>query len=605
MTQMGSKDILPGLLDALPSAVIPDNVDLASIVSPFAQCLASLSASDFVEVAIWRDCFALTGTLRTFYSAWTVAGVYRNRCLARQAQSFYLQADRAHIVRISPSCSWIDVPFGFEIDAAPAACCSGVVSLIPSGENGEYKIWMLQTVLDQFRGYPSVDTLDATTQSPSLGDSTTHFDSLIVGAGQSGLNVAGRLKALGVSCLVIDKNARVGDNWRLRYDSAKLHTIRDYSHLPFERNFAHVKHEWLTKDDLAEGFAAWADKYRINIWTCSELQSGTWDDSRTQWTLKVKQTIADSEIIKTLTCRHVVLATGGACNKPHKPFYPGEGRFSGVVQHSMTYRNASAWKGQRGVVVGTANTAHDIAVDMLDAGLASVTMIQRSPTYVLPQEYLANVWKRILNDDTPVETSDRTLSAGPLAVTRLITMAALNTQAEAEPERFTALERAGFRTIRYGDLISLLNERFGGHYMDIGASAKIAEGLIKVKSDSRLVSYTEDGLMFEDGSHLPADVVVYATGFAGNLRDTVREYFGEEIHAQVEDYWGINQEGEIKGAYVPTGHPGLWYVGGALGQVRFFARFVALQILAHLFGKPLPVYSETPIVEGARVEASM
>jgi hypothetical protein len=67
------------------------------------------------------------------------------------------------------------------------------------------------------------------------------------------------------------------------------------------------------------------------------------------------------------------------------------------------------------------------------------------------------------------------------------------------------------------------------------------------------VSYTEDGLIFEDGTHLPADVVIYATGFTGNLRDSVREYFGEEIYAQVEDYWGINQEGELKGAYVPTG----------------------------------------------------
>lgn len=84
----------------------------------------------------------------------------------------------------------------------------------------------------------------------------------------------------------------------------------------------------------------------------------------------------------------------------------------------------------------------------------------------------------ILNDHTPLETSDRTLFAGPLAVSRLTTMAALNTQAEAEPERFAALERAGFRTERYGDLVGLLSERFGGHYIDVGASAKIAQGLV-------------------------------------------------------------------------------------------------------------------------------
>jgi hypothetical protein len=221
MTLKRSNDILPSLLDALPSAIIPDDVDLASIASSFADSLGRLSASDFAKVAIWRDCFALTGTLRTFYSPRTVSEVYRNRCLARQAQSFRLQADEAHLVRISPSCSWIDVPFRFETNASPAAFCSGVLSLVPNGENSEYTIWMLRTLLDRLREYPSVDTLDPTAQIPSVGDSTTDFDCLIVGAGHSGLNVAGRLKALGVSYLVIDKNPCVGDNWRLRYDSAK------------------------------------------------------------------------------------------------------------------------------------------------------------------------------------------------------------------------------------------------------------------------------------------------------------------------------------------------------------------------------------------------
>jgi len=48
--------------------------------------------------------------------------------------------------------------------------------------------------------------------------------------------------------------------------------------------------------------------------------------------------------------------------------------------HSVNYKNASAWKGKHGIVIGTANTGHDIAEDMLEEGLASVTMIQRSPT---------------------------------------------------------------------------------------------------------------------------------------------------------------------------------------------------------------------------------
>jgi cation diffusion facilitator CzcD-associated flavoprotein CzcO len=55
--------------------------------------------------------------------------------------------------------------------------------------------------------------------------------------------------------------------------------------------------------------------------------------------------------------------------------------------HSVDYKNAKGWKGKRGVIIGTGNTAHDVAEDMLDAGLESVTMVQRGRTAVFPVEY--------------------------------------------------------------------------------------------------------------------------------------------------------------------------------------------------------------------------
>ena len=68
----------------------------------------------------------------------------------------------------------------------------------------------------------------------------------------------------------------------------------------------------------------------------------------------------------------------------------------------------------------------------------------------------------------------------PLAVARLTSMFVLNGMAKAEPERFDALEKAGFKVIRYGDIIYQVFDRFGGHYMDVGASAKIAKGLVRL-----------------------------------------------------------------------------------------------------------------------------
>lgn len=54
----------------------------------------------------------------------------------------------------------------------------------------------------------------------------------------------------------------------------------------------------------------------------------------------------------------------------------------------------------------------------------------------------------------------------------------LHEMANEQSDFFDALEAAGFKTERYGDLISALYERLGGHYMNVGASEKIAKGLV-------------------------------------------------------------------------------------------------------------------------------
>lgn len=76
---------------------------------------------------------------------------------------------------------------------------------------------------------------------------------------------------------------------------------------------------------------------------------------------------------------------------------------------------------------------------------------------------------------------------------------------------------------------------------------------IKVKSDAHIVSYTTEGLLFSDGVELPADVILFATGFSGNLRQVVADTFGSSIADQLEDFWGMDTEGETQGAFKPSG----------------------------------------------------
>lgn len=76
---------------------------------------------------------------------------------------------------------------------------------------------------------------------------------------------------------------------------------------------------------------------------------------------------------------------------------------------------------------------------------------------------------------------------------------------------------------------------------------------IKMQSSSLPVAYTENGLSCADGTTLPADLIVFATGFVGNLRLVVSNMFGPEVAGQLEDYWGMDDEGEIKGAFKQSG----------------------------------------------------
>ena len=84
--------------------------------------------------------------------------------------------------------------------------------------------------------------------------------------------------------------------------------------------------------------------------------------------------------------------------------------------------------------------------------------------------------------------------------------------------------------------------------MDVGTSAKISKGLIKIQT-SAPVSYTEKGLLLDNGTELDADVIVFTTGFEGNMKYLVKDLFGEEIAEQMGDFWGLDEEGEIKGAW--------------------------------------------------------
>ena len=190
---------------------------------------------------------------------------------------------------------------------------------------------------------------------------------------------------------------------------------------------------------------------------------------------------------------------------------------------------------------------------MVEAGLSNITMVQRTRTYVLPTEYFAKITHQTYNLDIPVEVADKAGYSLPYGVVRLLSMKTMHAMAVEEPERFDAPERAGFRVERYSDITWHICEKLGGHYMDVGCSEMIARGLVNMKSDALPTRYTCTGLAFSDDTEIGADVIVFCTGFVGNMRTDVRNLFGSEVADKVEDFWTLDNEGELKGAFKSTG----------------------------------------------------
>jgi hypothetical protein len=211
------------LQGSLPLVSVAKDVDHGTIVSDCLQHLDQFDSNIFTEDAIWRDLYALTGTLRTFNSRKHIDSVWTELFNIHHQCGFVLTPTSSKIVRVGTDSSWIQARFSFVTTGNPKTLCSGQIGVVPAS-GGKWKIWLLTTILEELLGYPNPDFMVPQVPRASLnkGKSTSNdFDCVVVGAGFGGLCLAGRLQAMNVRYVTLERNAKVGDNWRKRYDSAR------------------------------------------------------------------------------------------------------------------------------------------------------------------------------------------------------------------------------------------------------------------------------------------------------------------------------------------------------------------------------------------------
>jgi len=247
--------------------------------------------------------------------------------------------------------------------------------------------------------------------------------------------------------------------------------------------------------------------------------------------------------------------------------------------------------GKKVIVIGACTSAHDICVDYADHDI-DVTMFQRSSTYVLSTKkgvkmLLAGLYAE---DGPPTDVADMINASFPNLLMAGLGYRSAKLVAEVDKEILDGLHQCGFRTNQgFEDTGLLLTvwAKAGGYYMDVGGSQYLIDGKIKLKNDSQIQGFTTNGLKFEDGSELEADVVVFCTGLSDS-RQTIGKVFGDEMTKKIKPLWGLNEEGEINGCYRDLGFHGLWYIMGNFALSRFYSKHIALQIKAMeegLFGE--------------------
>ncbi|MFC3057474.1 NAD(P)/FAD-dependent oxidoreductase [Paenirhodobacter populi] len=591
MLDSSSQEALTTLVTKLEDALIAQD----------AERVAGL----FAESGFWRDLTAFTWNIKTC----------EGRTAIRDMADAQLPAIRPRSLRLNlsePITSTDGVVEGWLTFETETGRGVGHIRI----KDGE--IWTFMTALHELKGHEETcgshrpfgaehghDPKRRTwkeklaDEAATLGYETQPYV-LIIGGGQGGIALGARLRQLGVSTIIIDRHARPGDQWRSRYKSLCLHDPVWYDHLPyipFPPNWP----IFTPKDKIGDWLEMYTKVMELNYWSKTRAKSASWNDDRKEWTVTVDR---DGQEV-TLHPKQLVMATGMS-GKPSIPRFPGQDVFRGEQQHSSQHPGPDAYRGKKVVVIGSNNSAHDICAALWEGG-ADVTMVQRSSTLVVKSSTLMDVCmkdsysEQALAKGITTEKADLTAASIPYAMLPEIGIREYEEIRRRDADFYTALEKVGFM-LDFGEdgsgLAMKYMRRGSGYYIDVGACDLVIDGSIKLKSGVGVDRLTEDAVVLSDGTELPADLVVYATGF-GPMNEWAAELISQEVADKVGRCWGLGSgttrdpepwEGELRNMWKPTMQEGLWFHGGNLSQSRHYSRYLALQLKAREAGLYTPVW---------------
>lgn len=218
----------------------------------------------------------------------------------------------------------------------------------------------------------------------------------MIGGGQAGLAAAYHLKQAGRRFLVLEAGGAAGGSWRSYYDSLVLFSPAAYCSLP-GLPFPGDPDHYPTRDEVVAYLLRYAAELELPV------RSGA----------RVSSVIREGDLFQVSTSAgsfeaRAVIAATGSFGHPYVPDLPGRADFRGQVLHAFDYRNPEPFHGRRVVVVGGANSAVQIGIEL--ARTARVTLALRSRIHWVPQRILGfdgHFWLRVTGLDKSRLLSDQ------------------------------------------------------------------------------------------------------------------------------------------------------------------------------------------------------
>ena len=575
---------------------------LADLDSAFRSRNTTAVTALFGEECYWRDLVALTWNIKTSEGRGDIAAMLAKSMPHSRPHNFQIEGEATRAGEV------IEAWFSFETSVATG---TGHLRL-KSGQG-----FTVLTAMDALKGHEEREgpTRENGVAHGAMKQRSTWKEArdeealelgfsrqpycVIIGGGQGGIALGARLRRLDVPTIILEKNPKAGDSWRNRYRSLVLHDPVWYDHLPYIPFPAHWP-VFTPKDKMGDWLEMYVKVMELNYWTCSEATRAQYDGEKKVWAVTVNRD--GREVV--LRPKHLVFATG-SYGPPREVDLPGKQDFEGVQYHSSAHTSAAAFRGKRCLVVGANSSAHDICADLWENG-ADATMIQRTPTTVVRSETLMDLAfaglysEDAVNKGITVEKADMIFASMPLRLLPETQKPLYDEIRKRDADLVARLNRVGFMT-DYGPndtglLVKALRTG-SGYYIDVGCSELIANGDVKIRSAVEIERINKTSVTLTDGSEIPADVIIYATGYLP-MNEWLAKIISREMAEVIGPNWGYGSgtkgdpgpwEGELRNMWKPLKHEALWFHGGNLHLSRHYSKFVALQLKARMENIATPV----------------